>query len=176
MNDGEDYFNLIAEEFVSKNKDVEHFLKKSAISSTRLHQSATYLVFIENEVAGFFTLAIKSINVLADILSKKEQKRISRLSKLDEKENVYSLPAILIAQFSRNFNKELETISGDTLMDITKQYIFQVQDMVGGILFFLECENEQKIINFYEKHNFKNLDSSRITKNNKELLQMYSIR
>ena len=106
MENGEDYFNLVAEEFVSKNKDVEHFLKKSAVSSTRLHQSATYLVFIKNEVAGFFTLAIKTINVLADVLSKKEQ----------------------------------------------------------------------KIINFYEKHNFKNLDSSRITKNNKELLQMYSIR
>ncbi len=48
-----------------KNKDVERFLKKSAIEFTKKNQSVTYLVVSAEDVRllGYFTLALKPLTV-----------------------------------------------------------------------------------------------------------------
>ncbi len=66
--DGEILFTLFSESFVSKNKDVEAFLKTKAVQSVKLYTSSTYLVYESAEyidLLGYFTLATKMQDSLA---------------------------------------------------------------------------------------------------------------
>lgn len=83
------------------NKDVESFLKKSAVEFARKHQAVSYLVFSQKNGAflGYFSLAIKTISVKAQNVSRTIQRKLSRMSTLDEGE--YNIPAYLIAQLGK---------------------------------------------------------------------------
>lgn len=173
---GEDVFASLKESFSSKNPDVEHFLKNSAVQSMKLHQSATYLVMSTDfMLVGYFTLALKVLRVEASLLSNAESLKLRRLSLPDNVNNCFIVPAILIAQFSRNFNKSLATISGKNLMGIALDYVRSIQSQVGGLITFLECEPIESLVDFYKAHGFRMLAQKRMSKTDKELLQMYRL-
>ena len=181
MKNGEQYFTLVADSFRSINPDVEFFIKTKAVQSSRLKTSVTYLIskdISETEIdfVGYFTLASKILRVPEQGLSKSEKKLLRLYSHFDETNNTYNCPAVLIAQFGRNFNESSESIKGQTMMDIVIAQIEIIQSLVGGKTVFLECENNIKLISFYESQNFKLLAvPSHFSKTNKELLQMYRI-
>ena len=130
----------------------------------------------EIDFVGYFTLASKILRVPEQGLSKSEKKLLRLYSHFDETNNTYNCPAVLIAQFGRNFNESSESIKGQTMMDIVIAQIEIIQSLVGGKTVFLECENNIKLISFYESQNFKLLAvPSHFSKTNKELLQMYRI-
>ncbi|MBR6125479.1 hypothetical protein IKQ19_18120 [Candidatus Saccharibacteria bacterium] len=54
------------------NRDVESFLKKSAVDFAKKHQAVSYLVFSQKNGAflGYFSLAIKTISVKAQNVSR----------------------------------------------------------------------------------------------------------
>ena len=111
--DGDTVFEALKDSFSSKNADVEHFLKNSAVQSMKLHQSSTYLVMSKDFVLlGYFTLALKVVRIDANLLSKTEAGKLKRFSLPDKANNSFIVPAILIAQFSRNFNTKFPTASG----------------------------------------------------------------
>jgi hypothetical protein len=66
------------------NKDVESFLKKSAVDFAKKHQAVSYLVFSQKNGAflGYFSLAIKTISVKAQNVSRTVQRKLSRMSTL----------------------------------------------------------------------------------------------
>ena len=68
------------------NKDVEGFLKKSAVEFAKKHQAVSYLVFSQKNGAflGYFSLAIKTISVKAQNVSRTVQRKLSRISSLDD--------------------------------------------------------------------------------------------
>ncbi len=72
----------------SLNKDVESFLKKSAVDFAKKHQAVSYLVFSQKNGAflGYFSLAIKTISVKAQNVSRTVQRKLSRMSTLDDGE------------------------------------------------------------------------------------------
>lgn len=72
---------------VSKNPHVEHFLKKYAIEFTKKNESATYLVFSndEGELIGYFSIALKSLTVRGETVSNTVKRKLLRISELDEK-------------------------------------------------------------------------------------------
>lgn len=181
LSDGELFFSLLTDSFSSINPDVESFLKSKAIQSTKLRTSVTYLISKdisdkEIDLVGYFTLASKILRIPKNGLSKSEQKILSLYSHFDETNQTFNCPAILIAQFGKNFFEKSESISGDDLMDIALEQIQYIQGLIGGKTVFLECENKAKLIEFYESHKFKLLDTpSHLSKNDKELLQMYRI-
>ena len=45
------------------NPDVERFFHEQAIDFAKRNQSVTYLVFLDGELVGYFTLTIKAISV-----------------------------------------------------------------------------------------------------------------
>lgn len=175
MNNGREFFEEISRNFISKNIDVENFLKRSSIQSTLLRQTATYPVFEKKDFVGYFTLAIKTVVLNSSSFSSKEKSKLERFSKLDSENKTYTVPAILLAQFSRNFSESSKSISGKLLMEIAFNQIQEIQDRAGGSLMFLECENIPSLIKFYESCGFKMLDSTRITDNENELLQMFKL-
>lgn len=179
MEGGENAFESIASSFKSKNSDVELFFQQKAVQSTKLKTSATYIVYsFENrifDVLGYFTLATKMLTLKRASLSKTECKEISRFGYFDEDSESYKLPAILIAQLSRNFNTESKSIKGSELMDIALSQVNDILSMTSGKTVFLECEQNKKIIQFYTDNHFLPLKNTVISKDNKKLTQLYRI-
>lgn len=52
--------------------------------------------------------------------------------------------------------------------------VLDIQYMAGGVITFLECENKQKLLNFYHSNDFKEI-SIRNTKEDKNLVQLYKL-
>lgn len=145
-----------------KNPDVERFLKKSAIEFTKKNQSVTYLVFSKQNggMLGYFTLALKPLTVRGETVSNTTKKKLLRISELDEKSDTYTMAAYLIAQLGKNYtdgkNKE---ITGEELIELAWMVIEEGQYRYGGMVTFLEAENEEKLLSFYRDNRFSQFDT-----------------
>jgi len=164
---GEDELQQILSEFSClKNTDVERFLKEQSIEFTKKNQSVTYLVFTNEDtaLAGYFTLTIKPISVNAEYFSNTRKRKISRVSELNVDNGTYTLSAYLIAQVGKNFSEGAnERITGEQLMRAAMDTIKELQYMAGGTVIFLETENNEKLIKFYEEKNgFKRFDTKEV--------------
>jgi len=168
---GEENTKTKFEEFeCSQNPEIEYFLKNNAISFAQRKVSITYLLFNEkSEIVAFFTIANKVLEIDDSILSSTLRKKIQRFSKIDENKKSYTTPAFLIAQFGKNFKNEInKNISGFELMDYVFDILFSIQRAIGGGIVFLECEDKQKLLDFYTnpKNNFR-IFGSRISDSEK---------
>lgn len=163
--------------FESPNKDVESFLKTKAVQSAKLYTSSTYLVYALKkavDLLGYFTLAIKTLTIKrSDLTTKAQEKLIKQFASFDPDSESYKLPAILIAQFGRNFSKKSASINGAELMNLALEYIYKVFTLSSGKTVFLECEKKEKLIRFYEDRGFFMLNNSIHSKDKKELIQMF---
>ena len=180
IQNGEQYFYSIAESFKSPNKDVENFLKTKAVQATKLNTATTYLVYteinpIEIDLVGYFSLAMKMLSIKKSSLSSSKAKIISRFGYYDKDSDSYKVPAILVAQLGRNFDGDSSSISGTDLMDIALNQIKIILSFLSGKTVFLECEKKKKIIDFYKEKGFIALDNEAISKDSKELMQMYRL-
>ena len=180
---GEEALRGILSEFsCEKNSDVERFLKEQSIEFTKKNQSVTYLVFTNADVAlvGYFTITIKPISVNVDSFSNTMKRKIARVSELDEENGTYTLSAYLIAQLGKNYtNGANERITGEQLLQAAVDTIKELQYMAGGMVIFLEAENEEKLMRFYEdKNGFKRFDTKEVkagTENAHTLVQLLKI-
>ena len=88
-----------------QNRTFEHFVKKNAIEFTKRNQSVTYLVFSndEGELIGYFSIALKPLNVRGEKVNNTVKRKLLRISELDEKSQTYTMSAYLIAQLDKNF-------------------------------------------------------------------------
>jgi hypothetical protein len=162
----EELQQLLSEFSCEKNPDVERFLKEQSIEFTKKHQSVTYLVFSNEDAAlvGYFTLAIKPISIDASDLSNTMKRKLVRVSELDEINGTYTLSAYLVAQLGKNFtNGANDKITGEQLLQAAIDTIRELQYMAGGMVIFLEAENEEKLMEFYEvKNGFKRFDTREV--------------
>lgn len=92
-----------------------------------------------------------------DGFSNTMNRKIARVSELDETTGTYTLSAYLIAQLGKNFaNNANERITGEQLLQAAVETIKELQYMAGGMVVFLEAEDNEKLIHFYEyKNGFK---------------------
>ena len=173
----EDLCTTLTSLFESPNKDVESFLKTKAVQSAKLYTSSTYLVYALKkavDLLGYFTLAIKTLTIKrSDLTTKAQEKLIKQFASFDPDSESYKLPAILIAQFGRNFSKKSASINGAELMNLVLEHIYKVFTLSSGKTVFLECEKKEKLIRFYEDHGFFMLNNSIHSKDKKELIQMF---
>ena len=154
-----------------KNKDVEHFLKKSAIEFTKKNQSVTYLVVSAEDVRllGYFTLALKPLTVRGETVSNTMKRKLLRISELDEKSDTYTMSAYLIAQLGKNFSESGGTeITGAELLKLAWDKIKEIQYLGGGIVTFLEAEKEEKLLSFYRDNRFSQFDTRQTTSDTDE--------
>ena len=145
-----------------RNPDVERFLKKSSIEFTKKNQSVTYLVFDINSMVlvGYFTLALKPLTVRGETVSNTVKKKLLRVSEWDEKSDTYTMSAYLIAQLGKNFtNGADQKITGEELLALAWNKIKEIQYLGGGVVTFLEAENEEKLLSFYRDNRFSQFDT-----------------
>ena len=150
---GEDATKSILSEFsCSRNKEIERFVRQNAIEFAKKKMSVTYLVYDENvSLAAIFTLAHKALEISDVGLSETVRKKLRRFSTLDKSKDSYNVSAFLIGQFGKNDNYSGEVLNGVNLMDFTFGVLLKVQHDIGGSIVYLDCEENEKLLNFYTK-------------------------
>lgn len=144
------------------NPDVERFLKKQAIDFANKHQAVTYLVLSleDAELLGYFSITIKPLVVKAEPFSNTAKRKLARFSEIDKNEQTYNLAAYLIAQLGKNFNDKVKgRITGQELLEAAIRQTQILQYQVGGMVAFVEAENKEKLLAFYENYGFKRFDT-----------------
>ena len=146
----------------ARNPDVEHFLRHDAVDFAKKNQSVTYLVLSaqDGELLGYFTLAVKPLTIFDDgTLSRTVQRKLLRVSKLDERTGTYTLAAYLIAQLGKNDAvEEGARISGRELLALAMDEIYRLQYHAGGMVVFLESVAAAPVLSFYERETFRRFD------------------
>ena len=169
---GEDELLQILSEFsCPKNPDVERFLKHSSIEFTKKNQSVTYLVFsvADGKLLGYFTLALKPLTVRGETVSNTVKRKLLRVSELDKKSDTYTMSAYLIAQLGKNYSEnDGKMITGAELLELAWDKIKATQYMFGGMVTFLEAENEEKLLSFYHDNRFSQFDTRQTTSDTDE--------
>ena len=161
-----------------RNPDVERFLKKSSVEFMKKNQSVTYLVFDISSMVlvGYFTLALKPLTVRGETVSNTVKKKLLRVSEWDEKSDTYTMSAYLIAQLGKNFtNGADKKITGEELLALAWDKIKEIQYLGGGVVTFLEAENEEKLLSFYHDNRFSQFDTRQTasdTEESNELVQL----
>ena len=154
-----------------KNPDVERFLKKSSIEFTKKNQSVTYLVFDVSsmELVGYFTIALKPLTVRGETVSNTVKKKLMRVSELDEQSQTYTMSAYLIAQLGKNLQNGAEKkITGEELLELAWDIVEKMQYMGGGMVTFLEAENSERLLSFYQANRFQTFDTRQTATDSEE--------
>ena len=169
---GEDELLQILSEFSCPlNPDVERFLKHSSVEFTKKNQSVTYLVFsvADGKLLGYFTLALKPLTVRGETVSNTVKRKLLRVSELDKKSDTYTMSAYLIAQLGKNYSEnDGKMITGAELLGLAWDKIKATQYMFGGMVTFLEAENEEKLLSFYRENRFSQFDTRQTTSDTDE--------
>ena len=169
---GEDELLQILSEFsCPMNPDVERFLKHSSIEFTKKNQSVTYLVFSvdDGKLLGYFTLALKPLTLRGETVSNTVKRKLLRVSELDKKSDTYTMSAYLIAQLGKNYSEnDGKMITGAELLELAWDKIKATQYMFGGMVTFLEAENEEKLLSFYRNNRFSQFDTRQTTSDTDE--------
>ena len=158
------------------NPNVEKFLLQNAVDFSKKKQSVTHLVCNDQaELLGYFSLAVKPMVFPAKRMSNTSKRKIERIGRYDLKTDSYTISAYLLAQLGKNYGIEpSKRIDGDDLLGWVFAIVRDVQAKVGGVVMFLECENNEQLKKFYETNGFSYFDTRRTnyTEGN-ELLQYY---
>ena len=170
--------NILSSFVCPKNKDVEDFLRNKALEFSRQELAKTNLVFWkckdEIELVGYYSVCIKSISVDKNVLSNTQSKKLRANGFFDEKKNEYHIWATLIAQLGKNFaNGNDSIISGKELLQLAVDKAKQIQKAAGGKFVYIECEESEKLIEFYTESNFKVFGRRRLDKDETNLSGTY---
>ena len=180
---GEDRTKSILSDFsCDQNLDVQEFIQRKAVEFSKRGFAKTTLVFwvSDNEdekcLVGYFALSNKKITVKKKEVSKNTYKRI-RLFSDDKEKDSCTIPAILIGQLSKNFKDGNDTLISGELLQMAIDKVKQVQYMIGGKFVYLECEDKERLLEFYTTNGFvsfgkRMLDKDEININGKYLIQM----
>lgn len=183
---GEDAVKEILSSFSCPlNADVEKFLKYKAIEFSKRGFSKTHIVYWqtadgkEKEFVGYYTIASKFISIERSAVNSKEARKLREHGVFNEKTNEYTIAAPLIAQLGKNYANGNDTlIKGDDLLQLAMEKVRKVQNEVGGRFAYLECEEKEELMNFYERNRFKlfgkrKLDRDETDVNGTHLLQYF---
>lgn len=172
---GEDKVNNILSNFSCPlNKDVEMFLKHKSMEFSKQGIAITFLVFTsyKNEylLSGYFTLATKFIIISRTSLSKTLQKRIGKFTQYDNELKRYVLSTPLIGQLAKNYYYD-NLITGDELLKLACDKVKFIQGEIGGRIVYLECEDKEKLIQFYSNNGFVLFGRRKLERDEVDLLE-----
>lgn len=160
---GEDkLLQLLSEFSCPLNPDVERFLKQQSIEFAKKHQAVTYLVMSleDAELLGYFSITIKPLVVKAEPFSNTTKRKLARFSEINKSEQTYNIAAYLIAQLGKNYNDSAKgRITGQELLEAAIRQAQILQYQAGGMVVFVEADNKEKLLSFYESYGFKQFDT-----------------
>lgn len=152
LNGEEGTRDMLREFSCAKNPAVQRFVRDSAVDFARQGISMTHLVYSRNAdsaLLGFFALTYKILRVPGGALSRTAERRIAKFAERDAATGAYMLPAPLIAQLGKN-DLPGGSLAGRELLALAEARLRAVMADVGGRAVYLECEDEPKLMRFYE--------------------------
>lgn len=167
---GESEVKTILSSFVcDMNEDVQTFIREKAIMFSECGWAKTTLVYWvsddekEKYWVGYYTIAPKYICVARDAVSANMAKKLNNHGDFDPKTRQYIVSAPLIAQLGKNYaDGNNYVIKGDELLQMALETVKKIQVQLGGKFIYLECEEKEKLINFYERNGFTNFGKRKI--------------
>lgn len=142
--------------------DIEFFLHEKAIQFEKSAIASTYLVFEEgtNILVGFFSLANKPLTMSKKNFESLSNTQRNRLKQYGRKiEHKFQINSYLIGQLGKNFSKEAEgKISGADLLTLAYDKVAEASAIIHAKYVWLECDNNEKLINFYSSFGFKQVN------------------
>ena len=162
-----------------RDSDIEYFLNNRAIEFEKLSKSRTYLICNEDDlltkplnevlIYGYIALSLKILTVPEET-SNRVRKEIDGLSAKIHNERINDFSCYLIGQLAKNSNIKTNIITGTELIDFACNVIATSVNAVGGRYIMIECKNEEKLINFYNKNGFNII--SKVPDGDQEMIQM----
>ena len=135
----------------SMNKDVNNFLHDKAILFNMQGIAKTHLVMACNKIP------------------KRLKSRILKFGQYNPDLDQLTISAPLIGQLGKN-DKYSSLIDGNTLLEYACSEVKKVQMIVGGKVVYLECEEKQKLLDFYGANKFVNFGSRQLEADEKDSL------
>lgn len=85
---------------------------------------------------------------------------LARFSEINKSEQTYNIAAYLIAQLGKNYNDSVKgRITGQELLEAAIRQAQILQYQAGGMVVFVEADNKEKLLSFYESYGFKQFDT-----------------
>lgn len=179
-NDDERLSNILSSFYCEKDDDIQLFLREKAIKFENLSKARTYLVCDENQmleeefyidnlkIYGYIALALKVLTVPEET-SNRLRKELDGLSAKIHGDRLSDFPCYLIGQLAKNSNLD-NNITGSELLQLSCDVIAASVEAVGGRYIMIECKDNIKLIDFYNKNGFKII--SRIPDSDEPMVQM----
>lgn len=173
---GEDACKRILSSFSCEiNPSIEKFLKENAIDFAKQKIAITYIVFDQDYIVGYYTISNRILFIDKDSVSNSIKKKITKFSQDGTNSQYLALPMPLIAQLGKNLNPNISTkISGKNLLNMALQEVLQIEYLLGGKTVYLECDENEKLLDFYSSQGFSRVNK-RVTKSGESLIQMFKI-
>jgi len=159
----EKFLEMASEEKVSevisvfkckKDPDIENFIKDKAIIYERKAKSRTYLIFDEEAIlAGefrllaYFAIAMQTLKI-PEGTSPSQIRRLDGLYSRKGDGLITEIPAFLIGQLGKNYSYAGE-IAGDEIIDYALSVILRAQEIIGGRIVYIECQDKLELKEFY---------------------------
>jgi hypothetical protein len=146
----------------SKEPDIEEFLKNKnkAILYEQKSKSRTYLIFNEEALIdgsfvllAYFTIAMQTLKI-PDSMTASQIRKLDGLYAKKGSEAITEISAFLIGQLGKN-DRYADLITGDEIVDYALSVIGKAQEVIGGRVVFIECQDKPKLIDFYTRNGFK---------------------
>lgn len=147
--------------------DVEDFIRNKSIEFEKVDIARTYLVLSTYQgkpfLAGYFAISNKPLVVPKKSfrkLSKSFQKKLMAFGHKTDME-YYKMQGYLLGQLGKNrspISKVANAATGTDLLSLAYQKVLEAKALAGGKVLHLECEDNLKIITFYESCGFKILE------------------
>ena len=165
----------------AQDKDIEYFLHKRAVEFEKLSKARTYLVCDENQflnadfsleklvVYGYVALAIKILSVPKDT-SNRVRKELDGLSAKIHGDVISDFPCFLIGQLAKNSSVTTDSMTGNILLQQAYSIVDNAVNAVGGRYILIECQDNAKLINFYNDNGFSEI--ARIPDGERAMVQM----
>ena len=142
--------------------DIENFLYNKATAFEKNSISTTHLIFTDNDVLlGYFSLANKSLILSKERLEKlsnTKKKRLMQSGQILENGHLV-VNSCLIGQLGKNYNLPQEgQIKGKDLLALSFELLLEIKKLITAKYVWLECQNTEKLINFYTSFGFEKID------------------
>lgn len=143
------------------NAELEKYLKTTSIEFAKQKIAPTYLIFTSYQqqmvLIAYYTTNIKALSIDRFAVSRSMRKRINKFATYDNVLKSYLIAAPLVAQLGKNYtNGYNKLITGDELLKMACDRIAMAQELIGGKIVYLECEDKPSLIDFYSRNGFVN--------------------
>jgi len=163
-------FCSLPSENMDEPHDVEFFLHRKAIEFEKHDLARTYLVMSNFRgkpfLAGYYSISNKPLIITKKNFQKFSgslKKRLYGIGHTTERNN-YECKGYLLGQLGKNFAAEAQianSVSGRDLMKLATDTMLISYETVGGRIFYLECEDQAKLKEFYINEGFREIEGFR---------------